>query len=92
MASVLARRARKALRYGPQSLRGDAGERAAAAMQRMGLVSTTVDSGPPPRTKGATAPPSSDADGPTTPLAGRLPITLPHATDRCRVHSRPIPR
>ena len=41
------RSARKALTQGPHSLRGRAGEKALAAMQRMGLVSSSRSAPPP---------------------------------------------
>lgn len=39
--------ARKALRFGPHSLRGRAGEKAAEAMARLGLAPVATPSDPP---------------------------------------------
>lgn len=42
-ADIALNSAKKALRYGPQSLRGRAGERAAEAMAKLGLVAATSE-------------------------------------------------
>lgn len=52
-ADIDPRSARKALTLGPLSLRGRAGEKALAAMQRLGLTPALAKTAPPPpATKG----------------------------------------
>ena len=48
-ADICLNSARKALREGPQKIRGRAGERAAEAMERLGLNPESHPSKPPPQ-------------------------------------------